>query len=670
MHEANFKFQHQLDQILRFHLYALIFLIPLLFCFDTQTIFTLPKLLALRGGSLSAGVFILLKFFLSREIKFIFPQRAIFLDFWSISLILSTVFSLNQFSSIFGQYGRFIGLITMLNLVLIPIYIANFFPKEHLKKLIDISIGTAVLAAIYALFQHFNFFDLAPALDWTDSPQNRLFGTMGHANHLGAYLSAHFLMLAYRIPSYARTSKFYEYPIAHTARAVISLISLLLMAAVILLTASRGAVLALVVAAIILLILKFWKNRHKIAKKSSQILATLLTITILLSAGLYFFSSQLEELALIRRIEQNLQTINKGKTPERLSLLLTSWQIFLDHPLLGTGLSTFRDSFSAYRRSDYFIDGPGNLQYITVPESTHNEYLNTLSTQGLLGLIAYLTLIIAVLSALISQFRQAATNQENWHLALLGGLLVWLFQTLFNFGEIINLFIFYLLIGIVLAQTESPFYFQKKLSTRLVYPLVTVGFAAIIIGFPYLIIHPAKADLYLQKAHLAQAKGQLASADKYYKIATSSQPHQYQLHQAYADFSLESASQSRNRSDQENYLQQAIQSYQRSSELNPNYPSTYHNLALAYLQLFRLSKNPLQAKLSLQNYQKSLEKSPNNPRYLYEFARKLHSDWNDRIRAVKLLKQALEIAPDYQEPQDYLNFLYKNHPELLDVPSK
>jgi tetratricopeptide (TPR) repeat protein len=668
MNEANFKFQLHLNQILRFHFYALIFLIPLLFCFDTQTIFTLPKLLALRVFSLSAGGFILLKFFFSREIKFIFPRRAIFLDLWSISLILSTVFSLNPLSSLFGQYGRFIGLITMLNLLFIPIYIANFFSKEDLKKLMDFSIGTAVLAAIYALFQHFNFFELIPSLDWTDSPQNRLFGTMGHANHLGAYLSAHFLMLACRIASYARVSQFWSHPVAHTARALLGGLSLLLMATVILLTASRGAVLALILAAIILSTLKFWKNWQKISQKRPHLLIASASVILLLFSLPYLFPTQLEGLSLIRRTEQNLETINKGKTPERLSLLLTSWQIFLDHPLLGTGLSTFRDSFSAYRRSDYFIDGPGNLQYITVPESTHNEYLNTLSTQGLFGLIAYLSLIIAVLSALISQFRQAATNQENWQLALLGGLLVGLFQAIFNFGEIINLFIFYLLIGIVLAQTESPFYFQKKFSNWLVYPLVALGAVLIILAIPNFIINPATADSYLQKAYAAQAKGQLSSADQYYKISIAAYPQEYQLHQAYADFSLESATRSRDYSDQEKYLKQAIQSYQRATELNPNYPSTYHNLALAHLKLFRLTKNPISAELSRENYQKSIEKSPNNPRYLYEFARKLHSDWNDRPGAVKLLKQALEIAPDYREPQDYLDFLYKNHPDLLDVP--
>lgn len=663
--KKSISLQSRLDQIIRFHLYALIFLIPLFFWFDTQTIFTLPKLLALRFFSLSAGFFILVKFFFSQEIKFILPRRSIFLGFWTISLLLSSFFSLNQISSIFGQYGRFLGLITLVNLLLIPFYLANFFRQEDFKKLIDWSIFTAVLAAIYGLFQYFDFFGLWKLdFNWTDSPQNRVFGSMGHANHLGAYLSAHFLMLVYRLPHRFQSAGLAALKKIEQGKLIASLGALVLFASVILLTASRGAVLALVLAALVLLGIKSWKHWKKISKKSVRISAALISILLLIGSGIYLFSDQLEELSLIRRTESTIATINKGKVPERLSFLFSSWQMFLDHPVIGTGLSTFRDAYSAYRRTDYYIDGPGNIQYITVPESAHNEYINTLSTQGLIGFAAYLALLLAVLDLLIKMFKAAALEEENWYLVLLGGLLVELFQMFFNFGEIINLFLLYFLISIVLAQATTARPFHLKLPVWVVYPCTFLALVGLVLAFQPLVIHQAQADYYLKKAQIAKVNRQVERAEHYYKIATAALPLEYQLYQAYADFLLEASVRATDRIYKENFLKHAVQNYQQAILLNSNYPSTYHNLGLAYLELFRLTKKVPYANLSRQSYQRAIEKSPNNPRYLYEFARKLHSDWNDRVGAVKLLQQALKIAPEYQEPQDYLNFLYKNHPEL------
>ncbi len=653
--------QDLLNSIIKFHLYALVVLIPLIFWFDTETIFTLPKLLALRVFSISAGFFILLKFFLVRKISFKLPQRSIFLGFWALSLILSTVFSINQVTSIFGQYGRFLGLITLLNLILIPVYIANFFRREDYHKIIDLSIFTAVLAALYGLLQYFNFFGIWPLdFSWTDAPQNRVFGTMGHANHLGAYLSAHFLLLLYRFNPADLKNRHW----ANWLRLIGFLISLMLLVTVILLTASRGAVLALVMSSLVIFTLKFWKNRHKISKTLGRTLATLFCLIVLVLSGLFLFSNDLQDLSLIRRTEGTIQTINKGIIPDRLSFLFSAWQMFIDHPLSGTGLSTFRDAYSAYRRTDYLIDGPGNAQYITVPESAHNQYADILSTQGLIGLIAYLALILAVLNLSYRQFKAATPAQENFHLALLGALLVFLFQTLFNFGEIINLFLFYLLIGLIMgADAQSP-RLPLKISNIPVYLISMAGIVGLVLAAQYGLVPVVRADYFYKQAELAAANQKLDLANHYFQMIVAAKPQEYSLSQAYGDFSMQAAASAPNLSERQSYLRQAVQNYQKAVLLNNHYPSTYHNLALAYIELYRLTKIPNYLDLAKQSYLKSLEKSPNNPRYLYEYARKLHSDWNDPEGSIKLLLQAHNLAPDYQEPLDYLNFLYKNYPQL------
>ncbi len=657
--------QGLLDRFIEWHIYLLIVLIPLAFWLDTQTIFTLPKLLILRTVSLSAAVFILMKFFRDREVKLVFPGRSLFLGFWLISLILSTIFSINPLTSVFGQYGRYIGIITCINLFLIPIYLATFFPKEKLKKLLGLSVITAVLVGIYGLLQYADFFGLwKPPFEWTDSPQNRVFATMGHANHLAAYLASHFLMLSYCLCLPEKKHEIWLF--------LGKLLGMVILVWVLILTASRGAILALVGATLLLILLRTWKYRATMRNHIKRIALITVILAAIGGTSYLIFAEKLQDLSLIKRTEQTITSIQKGVVPERISFVYSSWSMFLDHPLLGTGLSTFRDAYSTYRRSDYYIDGPGNAQYITIPESAHDEYVNILATLGLFGSICYLGVLIALYSLLIKQYLNAKTEHENYHLAVLGGVLIFSLQTIFNFGEIVNWFLFALFTGVAFMEDTRFYKLQFRLSNYVAYPLTIILLFGIIWGFKFGVLSEGIADYYYRQANLANARQQYQLADNYFQVATSSKPLEYQLWQSYGDFSINAAvavakTSVDNYKSTTEYLKQAVNSYQEAIRLNPHYPSTYHNLALAYLQLNRITGKGEYKTESWKNFQLSVKKSPNNPRYLYEFARKLHTEWNDRQGAVRLLRQALDIAPGYPEPQDYLDFLYKYHPELMNV---
>ena len=659
----------RLDAIIRGHLYALVILLPLVFWLDTATVFALPKLLVLHLLTISALFFLVLKINAERRFSFTLTPGCIFLGLWLASLLLSTLFSLNQLTSIFGQYGRFMGLLTFLNLLVAPLLLVSFFPRGEQRRLLVVSVGTALLVALYGLLQYVDFFGLWPdSIRWTDAPQNRVFATMGHANHLGAYLATNFIFLNYLFVGRGIVQGGNP-PRRRWLTLAAYFAAMLLLVACLLLTASRGAVLAFFLVYLILLVLRMIKHRRKLRRKILILLFTALIIVGTAAASIFVFLDNLNSLGLFARTEQTIASIEKGLVPERLSFLRSSWQMFLDHPVFGTGLSTFRDAYSAYRRTDYVIDGPGNAHYITVPESAHNEYANLLATQGLLGLIAFLGLLgFAVYSLLRRYFAdRREPPADYWHLAVLGGLLVFAVQVLFNFGELVNFFIFFLLIGIVLADSTPRRRITLPLPMPVLLPVSVLVLLALAWSVGWSVIAPAQADYYLHQARLADSRGESESADGYYRVAIGSRPLEYQFYQQYADFLLERATLLAATADRELYLQLAAKNYRQAILLNPNYPSTYHNLALAYLYLYRLGGNEHFGNLSRENYQKSIEKSPNNPRYLYEYARKLHSDWNERQEAVNLLRQALQIDPGYREPLDYLEFLFANHPELREL---
>ncbi len=355
---------------------SLLVIIPLFFLLNFSTIFTAPKLLYLRGVSVSVSLILILQFFFQRKFQVKVPVFAKNFLPWLLSLIISTIFTINIFTSIYGQFGRYTGLITLLNFLILPFLFWQYFEKKDLPKLLLVSLSTAVLAALYGILQHFAFFGLFSwGVNWSDSPQIRIFGTVGHADHLGAYLAANLLILLFiEFPIFtsktsAAAQKYFQIILKLT-------LGLILISAIIL-TASRGALLAFLLSALIFTL--FYLHLKKTSKPQSKkpiitkfIIILIILLTVFFSISTYFKNKN-PGLELFIRDQATVSSIEKGYIPERLSFAFSALEMFSKYPIFGTGLSTFRDAYNHFRRPDYMINGPGNLQYITVPEAAHNE---------------------------------------------------------------------------------------------------------------------------------------------------------------------------------------------------------------------------------------------------------------------------------------------------------
>jgi O-antigen ligase len=83
-----------------------------------------------------------------------------------------------------------------------------------------------------------------------------------------------------------------------------------------------------------------------------------------------------------------------GESASRQHIWRAAWDIFRDHPLVGAGLDTFQIAFADKRTVAYW-----NLEWNGSPTRAHNEGLNILATQGLLGGLAILVLVAGVVIA-------------------------------------------------------------------------------------------------------------------------------------------------------------------------------------------------------------------------------------------------------------------------------
>ncbi len=150
--------------------------------------------------------------------------------------------------------------------------------------------------------------------------------------------------------------------VRHERLAMVGMLAIIPLSAL-LLSASRGGIISLAAELAFLalvLILRRTAGRHLVAGGVVLLLA-LLTVSWL---GVNQILSRFSGL-------QTLE-VTQGK---RASMRHGTWQIFLDHPVLGTGLGTLQQVYPPY---ETLYDGK-------IVNHTHNDYLEALAGTGLLG---------------------------------------------------------------------------------------------------------------------------------------------------------------------------------------------------------------------------------------------------------------------------------------------
>lgn len=129
---------------------------------------------------------------------------------------------------------------------------------------------------------------------------------------------------------------------------------------------------------------------------------------------------------------------------ERLLLWQGSWQMFLDHPILGVGTSSFQEVYLA--------------SYIS-PEAkhrlgaAHNNFFHILAENGVLGLITFVTMFNYILFYL---YRHGVRGNNPVALGVLLATISLLVQGLteFNYGDSAVIRMFWFILGLAVASSR------------------------------------------------------------------------------------------------------------------------------------------------------------------------------------------------------------------------
>jgi O-antigen ligase len=608
------------------------------------TVFSLPKITVLHLLTLAVMLLWGYKIFLEKRVEIVKSPINFALLGFAFAGILSTIFSFSFYTSWYGTEGHFTGIITVLNLLLLTFIVLNWIrSREEVITLLKVSFITSVILAVYGILQYFNIFQ--DSFNWSQNPSDRVFGTLGHSNHFGAYLAMNLLLGLGLFSVIKKISHKYIL----SAGIILVFITLML-------TVSRGAIFALLIGLIYLLVTVLKRKLASITgfirKKLTLFILGLLLLICLAALPI----SGIVRLPIIERTVQTIEFINQGYIPDRLSWWISSLEMIRDKPLLGFGLSTFRDVYNLYRRTDYLTPGPGNLQDYTTPEAAHNEYLNLAATQGLLGLLGFIVLLYF---AFRPQKKELKSAKIDWlHLGVKSAIIVYLVQVIFNFGVIGTTGILYILLGVsavLIAQktTEEKSICKISLHTYAKYVFLFVLFSLISLGGIWT-WREAAAEYYYKNAVTAQARGNLEGAIINFQSAVNTRPYEYSYYQAFGDFALKnSGNESLSADTKMKFLNLALIKYRRAVEINSNHPSTFFNLGMAEMQAFKASGDTNYLAAAEADFSKAVILAVNNPLYAYQIGKAyLGCDLAlCKVRAKKYLQKAVEIRPKYEDAQ-------------------
>lgn len=612
-----------IDKLIRSFYYFLFFAAPLIMSKSTSELFEFNKIMFIYFTSSIIFFLWFLKSVNDRKITFKKTILDIPILIFLTSQFLSTVFSIDRYTSFFGYYGRFNGgLLSITTYIFLYYGFVNFFDLKKIETFLKVSLGSSLIVILWGLPGRFGY-DLSCYLFvgqlnnncWVNQfrPSERLFSTLGQPNWLGAYLLINFFIALYFLYKYLNKN--------NIKKQLFYFIYLIINFLVILFTRSRSSYLALVIGLFIFLLLFIKeKNFKQILLKKEIKYIYYLFISFIVFA--FIFKTGIAKIDNIISFNKNVKTatidknnsdknnISSGVT-ESFDIRKIVWKgainLGLKYPLFGPGVETFAISYYFVRPIEHNLTSEWDYLY----NKAHNEYLNYFGTTGFIGLLSYLFMIALVLYFGIRSIKcNEEKENKNLQIAIISSYSTILITNFFGFSTTtINLF-FYIIPALFisnLVKENFEFVFNRK-----EYRLFKFSGWLVSIYFVFYL-------LFFYMAYLNYAKSIAYSNNEDYQNATI-------------------------------YLNNALKFHKSPVYLN-SYSSNIIKLAqLAYLQKDEKMSNKL-INMSLNSINEAIEHSSKNPIYwknkstIYYSIYQIKPDVKYLKNAISDLKKAQKLSP-------------------------
>ncbi len=441
-----------------------------------------------------------------------------------IANVVAVAFAVDRRASLLGESERYQGLLPTLLYVALFLVSAAFVRSRR-----DLSIvlggmfvsGTAV--AGYALIQRLGL----DWIEWVQIPEGRVGSTFGQPDVLGAFLV---VSLAATAGLFVGRGSSWRWLLA--VGAVVMVIALLL-------TSSRAGWIGAAAVAVILAASLI----HSVRWTRFGVLCVLLGL--ILSGTLFVTMAQGRSVAShgAERIA-SATDFTETSVAMRIGLWRSALEMMADRPIFGGGQDAFPILFSKYRRPNQPGIGTDNVR----PESAHNVFLDLGTGTGLLGLGAFVWLLVTVLTVSWSSTSLCCDRRLRYGLVgSMAAIVGYVSALYFGFTEGMTTWVLWLLMGAAVGAASGvapsncqPTTGRRRLSrwafgaAALVGGFVALAWAATLVG----------GDLAAGEAQRAAAAGDLENAVRLSQQASTLNPleRQYLLDRGQYEYDLAVAS--------------------------------------------------------------------------------------------------------------------------------
>ncbi|MFH1282098.1 MAG: O-antigen ligase family protein [bacterium] len=559
------------------------------------------------------------------------------------------------------------------------IVIKEFDSGEKIRRLIIWILVAAFISNFYAIIQYldYHYFPKVPGMGldpfiWRGAFGPRIFSTHGNPNFFGNFL----VIVAPIIMSLIlKTMK--KNPFPYIVLFLMTVFSLYH-------TSSKGAFLGFAAGIFIfsaLTIIYLPIGKIKLVRRVFIVFTGLVLIVSV------FFVAKI-----------SLQRLDSLRF--RVFTWLSTWEMIETHPVLGTGLGTFKTTYPAYRRPEIFhIEGKHN----TETDHPENEFLEILYDDGIVGFSLFMWIVILfTVTGLksLKSFSSMVTQKVNkfgkkievleeprayYMLGILSAFLAMLFHNLVDVSlRFVSSGIFlWLLIGLIGSLTVNNPMPEKSpkpepvtpenalfpLSARWFQRVVQVMVVVVAAYLVHIFYGYFSADIHHNRGIFYSKQAKWDEALMHYREVNRLNPNYIMAHYFMGNVY--------NDRWQEGDWDRALKKYNDVKELAPNYVQMHHQVGNLYTKLaeqyFRKAQDLRDEgkeaeagkfeemgtenyKLSLVSYEKYRKLDPVFPQNFYRMAM-IYMKFGQQDDAEKIYEASLEHNPGNSESYFHLGNL-------------
>ncbi|OGN16240.1 MAG: hypothetical protein A3C88_02535 [Candidatus Yanofskybacteria bacterium RIFCSPHIGHO2_02_FULL_50_12] len=629
----------KLADLLRFGVYLIALVVPLVIFREFLSPFHYGKVIVFRSLLEIMGAMYLVLVLKNRSFL---PQRdRIFwgLGIFTLVFALTTATSVLQYPSLWGSLERMGGLWTFLHYFLFFVIARAVLTKdEHWQRVLDITIVAGVLSAFYGFGQKTD-----SDLFLGSGGRERIFGTMGNAALFAGYeLFVVFLSLM----QYLRPGNSSRRKAFYAGAFLISSIALMM-------TVVRGSVLGYGVG---LVTFAFLWMRHARARFGKIAFKALLAGIVIFVA----FSVLFRDSSLVKRSRYLSRITDLRLSSPTVMTRFWAWQVgikgWVESPrtmAVGWGPENFNIPFAKYFNPKFYA-GIGSETHF---DRAHNMFVEILVTMGIVGLLAYLNIFVALFSSLrkLSQERSLMISG----IGLTAALVAYIIHNSFIFDTAANLVAFFIVAGYIAhissSQSERVFSTAPIIRNKILMGLIITG---LVVSVPILVyrtnIVPSKANYATTRAIVAGwAKDVPGAFEKYQEALSYDVPGKYEYRHRFAQYLVGDGGPSvREQSVRDAYIY-LLGEIDKNIQENPidHLPHLY----ASRLNILLGKDDPKSPHndLALEHSKKALELSPAFIRTYYEVAQ-AYLNKKDSKNAIKFFQLAVDLNPDAGVSYGYL----------------